>query len=82
MRIFFNCTLDLLPWMSVSFRCPDTVVHRVRDTLHTIRGHAARDGVLVAYNGALTTCVEEWELRPHVVPGPKGREREREVAYT
>lgn len=43
-----------------------------------------RDGLLLAYDAhnAPAQAVEEWELRPHVVPGPKGRERERELVYT
>ncbi|GJE99523.1 hypothetical protein PsYK624_157890 [Phanerochaete sordida] len=53
----------------------------------TMRGAPTgiRDGLLLAYDAhasAPAEAVEEWELRPHVVPGPKGRERERELVYT
>ena len=51
-----------------------------RYTLTTLGAPTAiRGGLLLAYDAkAQATRSEEWELRPHVVPGARGRE----VVYT
>ncbi|EKM61827.1 uncharacterized protein PHACADRAFT_248696 [Phanerochaete carnosa HHB-10118-sp] len=66
---------------------PQWLLEKLPNGRYTIKTLGAptgiRDGLLLAYDAHFAAqAVEEWELRPHVVPGPKGRERERELVYT
>lgn len=72
---------------AVSNEKPEWLLERLPNGRYTIKMCGAptgiRDGLLLAYEShASAEAVEEWELRPHVVAGPKGRERERELVFT